>query len=161
MRGVNVMQISLKKIKGLYLYEAGSTEPCGVVKGVYFSTETGLVDAILAETVSLIPINKTICIHDIDYINNRKAVLKNGIAFINNEKFIKEQRKKDVFEDKISNIVQGNSSPRKIRDMQFEFETGEITEIIVDNGFLRKKNKIPINKMKIKDNTIYIEGRRE
>ncbi len=152
-----MVQMSVKGIKGTYIYENGNTEPCGVIRGVYLSKDTGTVDLVLAETVSLIPISRTVSMRDIEVMNDKRAILKKGIVFRNNENFLKEQIKKDVFEDDISNVIQQNNKPLKKRDMRFDFETGEITEVVVNNGFLKKKNKIPINKMLIKDNTIYIE----
>ncbi len=152
-----MVQMSVKGIKGTYIYENGNTEPCGVVRGVYLSKYTGAVDLVLAETVSLIPISRVVSMRDIEVMKDKRVVLKKGIAFRNNENFLKEQIKKDILEDDISNVIQRDNKPRKKGDMRFDFETGEITEIVVNNGFFKKKNKIPINKMRIKDNTIYIE----
>lgn len=151
------MQMSVKGIKGAYIYEHGKTEPCGVIRGVYLSKDTGAVDLVLAETVSLIPISRTVSVRDIEAISDKGAVLKKGVIFGGNEHFFKRQIKNDIFEDEISNVVQSDNKPRIKGDMRFDFETGEITEVVVNNGFFRKKNKIPINKMRIKDNTIYIE----
>lgn len=152
-----MVQMSVKRIKGMYLYENGNTEPCGVIRGVYLSKDTGAVDLVLAETVSLIPISKIVSMDDIEVMGDKGAVLKRGISFGNNENFLKEQIKEDVLENDISNIIKQNNKPLKKGDMRFDFETGEITEVVVSNGFFRKKNKIPINKLRIKDNTIYIE----
>ncbi len=152
-----MVQMSVKGIKGTYIYENGNTEPCGVIRGVYLSRDTGAVDLVRAETVSLIPISQTVSVRDIEVMNDKKAVLKKGIRFRNNENFCKKRIKKGVLEDDISNVIQKNNKILKKEDMRFDFETGEITEIVVNNGFFRKKNKIPINKMLIKDNTIYIE----
>lgn len=152
-----MVQVSVKRIKGMYLYENGETEPCGVIRGVYLSKDTGAVDLVLAETASLIPISRTVSVNDIEVMGDKRAVLKKGISFKNNENVPKAQMKKDVLEDDILNVIQQNNKTLKKGDMRFDFETGEITELVVKNGFFRKKNKIPINKIRIKDNTIYID----
>ena len=147
------MQISQNRLKGLWVYEIGSEEPCGRVKGLCFSEDKNNIKSLQVETISLVPLCKNIEIEAFEGIYGKKIFLKKNFSF-------KEQNLKkssSTENENISKIVLNNGKPKKIKDLRFDFETGEITDFYIDNGFFRRAKEYSVNKIQITDNTIYIE----
>jgi len=147
------MDVSLKSIKGLNVYEKDCSEPSGRIKGVCFSKDRNRIDAVLVETLSLIPLSKKFFMEEFGEICDKKVFLKDGVSV----QSAKSKKEEDISEEKISGACCTGCNVQKISDMQFDFDTGEINCIILDNGIFKKKDKVKINKMHIKDNTIYIK----
>ena len=142
------MKVNLKKLKGSAVYENGKKEPCGKIRDVCLSDDKNQVTAIQLETLSLIPLGRTMSIGDFDRVSGGKIILKNDIGI---------PEPKGVFTKEISGLIKENYKFKKIRDMQFDFETGEIFSFEISRGAFGKSDKIDINTMRIKDNNIYIE----
>ncbi len=147
------MKICLKRLKGLIVYEKGCDEPCGRVKGVCFSRDNKNIDFLQIETISLVPLCKNVEIEAFDGILGKKIFMKENFGF---EKH-KSQNEFVIKNENVSKIVLDGGKPKKIKDLRFDFETGEITDFFIDKGFFRKAEEHSVNKMRITDNTIYIE----
>ncbi len=143
------MNISLKNLIGQYVYKNNEEEPFGKVKGVCFSQDGDKVTFVTVESLSLIPLSSSVPINEISAAGNKKLILQSEISV--------SRGMDNLMDDKILKAVYKNSKYSKIKDMSFDFETGEITDVIVGKGTFRRGKKITINKMYIKENTIYIE----
>ncbi len=143
------MNTSLKKLIGKSVYRDMDDEPWGKVKGVCFSEEESRISSVVIESLSLVPLSTTISIKEIWSDDNKKLILKS-------ESVIGKGRN-SLTDSQISKAVYKNGGYGKIKDMRFDFETGEITDIVIAAGVLRKGEKVSVNKTYIKDNTIYIE----
>lgn len=143
------MNVSLKDLIGQYVYKNKNDEPCGKVKGVYFSTYGNMVSSVSVETLSLIPVSCTVPINEITDIGDRKLILQSELSL--------NKGMDSLMVDKTLKTVYKNGKYGKIKDMRFDFETGEITDVIIGNGVFRRDKKISVNETHIKENTIYIE----
>ncbi len=142
------MRVNLKKLKGLAVYENGKKEPCGKIKDVCLAENQNQVTAIQLETLSLIPIGRTLSIGDFHKISDGKIILKNDTGI---------PETKGVSTKEISGVIKENHKFKRIKDIQFDFETGEIFSFEISRRAFGKTDKTDINKMRIKDNNIYIE----
>ena len=144
--------INLKSIKGLNVYKSETMHPWGIVRNISLNRISGKIDTLLIDTISLIPLSHIIDIHNIYQIKNNSIYLKNPCYNIS------EKCPDYLSELKIGErIILPNNNLTRLRDLHFDTETGEITDIVVSQNKLAKKNKIPINKIYIKDNTIYVD----
>ena len=144
------MQLSLKRLKGLEVYEDGNPEACGKIKNVCFDARCNRVNGVIVETVSLIPLSKTLFMDEFGEICDDRVLLKKDVSLN------KVEKRSDKF-CIVSDAIQRGGQAKKIRDIKFDFETGEVIDITTETGLLKKKSKIPVNTMLIKDNTIYVE----
>lgn len=143
------MNVSIKKLIGQCVYKNNDDEPCGKVKGVCFSPKGDKVSFITVESLSLIPLSSYIPINKISDAGAKKLILQSEMSVnIGSD---------NLLESKISKTVYKNGKHGKIKDMRFDIETGEITDVVVEKGAFRRGEKITVNKMYIKENTIYIE----
>lgn len=143
------MNISLKDLIGQCVYKNKDDEPCGKVKGVGFSEEGNKVSSVTVESLSLIPVSRSVPISEILDAGDKKLILSSEISV---------SRGTDrLMDGKLLKAVYKNGKCGKIKDMRFDFETGEITDAIIGKGTFRRGEKITVNKMYIKENTIYIE----
>lgn len=149
------MEITLRKLKKLDVYEKDKSEPVGKVKCICFSKEKNNVDALYIETLSLIPLSKKVFIEEFGEISGDKLFLKEKIS----DKNIKNSREEDVSEEKVLGVYEKDREKQKLYDMSFDFETGEIRSMVLKNGLFSKNNKVEIKNMHIKNNIIYIEGK--
>lgn len=147
------MEITLKKLKKLEVYEKNTNEPLGKVKCVCFSKDRKKVDALYVETHSIIPLNKKFFIEEFGEIFGEKVFLKDGICAHD----AKLKSEKDISEERVLGVYEKDGTKKKLYDMSFDFGTGEISTMVLRNGLFRKNNRVEINNMHIKDNTIYIE----
>lgn len=137
-------------MKKLKVYTAKEDEPWGIVSDVCLENNTRKIRAIVVETISLIPISRLIEFKDIKHIGERGVVLNEDFCIkkVSEENFINVKEISSVKKDK-KNLF---------RDMSFDAETGEITDVIFSKNFFSQKTKIPINKITVKENTIYIDN---
>lgn len=147
------MEITLRKLKKLNVYEKGKSEPVGKVKSICFSKEKNNVDALYVETLSLIPLSKKVFIEEFGEISGDKLFLKEEIS----DKNISTSREEDVSEDKVLGVYEKKREKQKLYDVSFDFETGRIRSMTLKNGLFSKNNKIEIKDMHIENNVIYIE----
>lgn len=146
------MNINMKSIKGYNVYRADTPQPWGIVSSLSFQPESVDISAILVDTLSLIPLSYLVDIHAIDFVAHHSVYLKHNCGPI---KYIQ----KDFFNppEKLCCVTPKHPHPFRLRDLSFDMETGKITDITISKHRLSKKNKISINKIYLKDNTIYIE----
>ncbi len=149
------MEITLRKLKKLDVYEKDKNEPVGKVKNVCFSKDKNNVDAIYIETLSLIPLSKKVFIEEFGKISGDKLFLKADIS----DKNINTSKEEDVSEDKVLGVYEKKCEKQKLYDMSFDFETGRIRSMTLKNGFFSKNNTVEIANMHIKNNIIYIKGK--
>ncbi len=143
------MNVSLKKLIGQCVYKNKDDEPCGKVKGVSFSPEGDKVSSVTVESLSLIPLSSSVPINEISDDGGKKLILQSEISV--------SRGIDNLMDSKISKAVYKNGKYSKIKDMRFNIETGEITDVVIGKGAFRRGKKIIVNKMYIKENTIYIE----
>ncbi len=142
-----------KNIKKLKVYDYNMREPWGTVRDLCFENDSQSIKAIVVETISLIPISCLVEFKDIKNIGMRGIILKKDCR----------TKKISCLEDftsikSISSVRNDKNKKSIFRDMRFNLETGEITDIVLAKNIFSKKTKIPINKITIKENTIYIEN---
>lgn len=143
------MNISLKDLIGKYVYKNNDEEPRGRVKGVCFADEGNRISSVTVESLSLIPLSTSVAINELLDTGNKKLILQTEMHT--------EKDKNGLGDNRVSCVVYKDSKYGKIKDMRFDFETGEITDMVIGKGAFRRGKKITVNKMHIKDNTIYIE----
>ncbi len=146
------MNINLKYLKGLNVYKSDSIRPWGIVRDISLDLTSGKIDTLLIDTISLIPLSHVVDIRNIYQIKNNSIYLKYPCHNTS------EKKHGPLSELKIGErIMLPDNISTRLRDLHFDTETGEITDIIVSRNKLAKKNKISINKIHVKDNTIYID----
>ncbi len=145
----NYMNISLKKLIGQYVYKDVNDEPWGRVKGVCFTDKGNKISSVTLETLSLIPLSCVIPIEEFPDTIDKKLILCTESSF--------GKEKTGLADNQIFRAVCKNGKCGKIKDMRFDFETGEITDVIIGKGAFGIGEKVSVSKMHIKDNTIYIE----
>ncbi len=148
------MKINLKKIKGMDVFENGASLPCGKVRGVCFSKD-GEVECLLVESQSIVPIAKKFNINSFQKLSEKGLFFKKGLTFSDYTK----GRPDEITDKNISRVALPDGKSGVLKDVVFDFETGEITEFFVKKGRFQKPREILINKIKIKDNTIYIDSK--
>ncbi len=150
-----MLEICFKKIKKLKVYTHGKSEPWGIVRDVCLENNTPGIRAIVVETISLIPISRMIEFKDIKHIGEREVVLNENFRI---KKVLNENSENFVSVKNIYSVKNNKSQKSLFRDMRFDTETGEITDVIFSKNFFSQKTKIPINKITVKENTIYIDN---
>lgn len=145
------MNINLKSLKGYTVYRSDSLRPWGVVSSASLNAKAEVV-ALLIDTISLIPISYLISIQSISHIKNHSLHLKSG-----NIEATYVQKDFFTMPESLMCVAPPIKKTLRLYDFNFDMESGEITDIVVSKTRLAKKNKISINNIFIKDNTIYIE----
>ncbi len=146
------LKTCLKNLKKFKVCNSGEQEPCGVIRDACILFEKDRIAAFLIESISLIPTNKIITIDDIDFAKDKTIFLKKGHLSKNINLYENLHKLNDI-----ENVETTKRKRNLLKDLHFNFETGEITDIVISKNKLSKNTKIPINKIYIKDNTIYIE----
>ncbi len=147
------MRISVKDLKNHYVYTENSVNPLGKVKSVSCLKENGHIDSLLIEPLSLIPVAKRIKTNCIRNISDGKIVLSDD-AFSGKSKTDSNSFLEDI---QIRGIQEKNARLKKINNIFFSLETGEITEFVVRKNLFHKKETLQANKITIKNDIIYID----
>ena len=153
LREVFDLLINKNSLNGKYVYLISENEPCGKVNGLYFSAKTGQIVALSIESLSLIPITKRVEISDIHKLTGEKIVLK------------KEPRSNDdininfdtILDKDVIGIKENGKRIKRIKDINFDFETGEISDFVIKRNPFGKKESIVIESAEIKKGVIYIK----
>ena len=140
------MELSLKKIKGFRVYEDGASEPWGIIVDAVLDENKMSIVALKADTLSLIPLPKIIPLDNISVIASEKVIVNECKNFINS----KENCTCELSELKVS-------KNKKLRDVLFLAETGEMTDVIISKNIFSSKAQVSVNKIFVRDNTIYIK----
>ena len=145
------MLINKNSLNGRYVYLISENEPCGKVNGLYFSAKTGRIEVLSIESLSLVPIKKRVKISDIHKLTGEKIVIK------------KEPRSNDdahtnfdtVLDKDVIGIKENGKRIKRIKDINFDFETGEISDFITKRTPFSKKERIVSEAPEIKNGIIY------
>ncbi len=141
--------LNTKKMIGMYVYNEDEEKPFGKATGICFSRNNGNVNAFCAETLSLIPVKKTIPTSCIKYISPEGIVLKKNKTYIQN-------KHETIAAQNIARVQTKRNIFKKIKSFNFDCETGEIIDITAKRNTFDKKVRIAVNKIELKDNTIYV-----
>lgn len=145
------MNLSVREMEGYKVYRFGDDEPCAVVRTVCIHSAER-IGAIAVDTCSLIPLRRFIKYEDIDCIKGKAVYLKPDCdaQYSYSAEDMQSGRGDAV-------CTADGKNCGILRDYRVNAETGEITDIVISKNKISKKSKIPINKIYIKDNTIYIK----
>lgn len=147
---------SVKAYKGLKVYKEYNSEAYAVVNDVYFKKDDNRIFAFLISTLSLVPMHKVILVDSISMLSNGGVYLRQSCEPMELADFQKSFRNSCFTLESIRGVSSG-SSKMKLNDICFNSETGEITDVVISKKKFTKKNKVSINKIVLKDNTIYVE----
>ena len=145
------MEISLKKLKGTPVFFENKPEPWGIVSDVVFDCKQKKAVALLVKTLSLVPICNTISLNSAKGLFDKKIILKSDVN-------IKNSLKNNLQGSTLNQIFDSDLKKGKLKDIHFDFETGALCDIIFSKNIIAGNQKISINKIFLKDNTIYIEN---
>ncbi len=154
-----LLNVGVKKLKKFKVFRAKEREPWGIVKDVCVSNYSDCVKALLVETISLVPLGKIVEISDIKRIERGRIILNEEYTSKKISDF-NDFRYEFLNPTEVRAVKIRENENRRFKDMRFNLETGEITDIVVSKNIFSPKTKIPINKISVKENTIYI-GRDE
>ncbi|MBR5156022.1 MAG: hypothetical protein IKW62_06040 [Clostridia bacterium] len=149
------MKFSIKNLKGAKVYFWGKDQPWGVFSDVMMN-KNGRIEAYIVKTLSIVPISKVIQNRDIDKIEDGKIVLKKGMRLVNYELFRKAYTDNTIKSENVKKVVLGGMKPKKLKDMRFDLETGEICDVVISQNIIAGKYRLSVNKISATDNTIYI-----
>lgn len=130
------MKLGLKQVKNIEVYYQDQDQPFAKVCGVILDQNTKKILAYKIKSLSLIPISSFVAANRILKTDNKKMVLKNNLDFYCDKKAI------------LNNIEIGNISELscvhkfKIRDIQFDFEVGEMSDIIFSKTIFSPKFRV-------------------
>ncbi len=145
------MEISVKNLKGFKVYNHESSEPWGTVKDVCFDCSPAKVKCLVVETLSLVPISKRV---EFGQINN---IIK-GAVVLKKDALAKPFRQDKLSFEKVKKAVCDNQKSIQLRDVRFDFETGEMTDFVVSKNIFSPKSHIKAKQISVKENTVYING---
>lgn len=154
---MNYLNVDFKKIKGNGVYFEDSSEPWGIVDAAIFDCSKSLVSALKIKTLSLIPIFKTARISSVAGLEYKKIIIKKD-ANITSYAFFKSHSPNTIDIPPSERSLPTTSNLGKVRDIRFNFETGELCDIVVSKNFISRNRRIPVNKIYLNDNTIYVEN---
>lgn len=149
------MEVSMKMIKGFKVYNHKAKEPWGIVSDICFDCDTSKVTSIVAETISIVPISKIIAFDEINNIINGAVVLKKGT--VSRVQRLDDKACRQHSFKGIETVLDENMTKNRLRDIRFNFETGEMTDIVISKNLLTPKNSVRINRIIAKENIIYLQ----
>lgn len=145
------MEISIKKLKGTKVYFENDTEAWGVVSDVIFDCKLKKAVALVIKTISLIPFCRLIGMEYILSLYDKKIVLKRTC---NPKGLFLETSGSSI----LNQVIDPNLRKSRLKDIHFDFETGLLCDVVFSKNILSGNHKVLINKISLKDNTIYIEN---
>lgn len=149
------LEISVKNLKGFKVYDHESSEPWGTVKDVCFDCDPAKVKYFVVETLSLVPIPKRVEFGQINNIIKGAVVLKKDAL----AKPCKGTAQSDRLSfDNIKKAACPNQKRTRLRDIRFDFETGEMTDFVVSKNIFSPKSHIKVRQISIKENTVYMQS---
>ena len=148
------MKITVNKAENLLVYNHGETEPWGACEGVIADGGGEKINAICVRTLSLIPTCRSAKISDIEEADGKRIVLKKGCGIGGAVSDCAIKARQQI----VKEGVDGERKHRaRLNSLCFDTESGEITDVTVWGSPMSKKKKISINKIRVKENTIYVE----
>ena len=132
------MKLGLKELKNVNVYYQNQEQPFAKLYGVVVNKDTKKIIAYKIKNLSLIPISGYFIADDIFWVDKRKMVLKNNV---NPKQFAYEKQNLNNIEvvDVHCMVCKQNY---RIKDVCFDFEIGEMTEIIMSKTPISSKIKV-------------------
>ena len=130
------MKLGLKQVKNIDVYYQDQDQPFAKVFGVILNEKTKKIVAYKIKTLSLIPISMLVATDKILKTDNKKMVLKDTFCpYCNNAE--------DSYNIEIGNINELSCMHNlKIRDIRFDFEIGEMSDIIFSKTIFSPKFRV-------------------
>lgn len=153
------MKNGFAELKGTKVYLQNAEMPWGILTDFAIDEKSGRVMGAIVKTASLIPVTGIIKLSDIRLTKNRRAVIENISLFKTFGRFSKENRVLKT--DKLKGIIISGSLIKRIKNIHFDMETGEICDAVIAKSIIAGKQTVLINKISVKDNTIYAENFKE
>ena len=151
------MTISVKKIKGTKVYLNEASQPWGAIENVIFDRENKKVSAFSVKTLSIVPICKVVEKSSVENLDSDKMILKKNAPILNFEKYSTD-KVSGIALDTVKTAVSPGGFRKKLKDIRFDFETGEMSDMVISENIIVGKRRISVNKISLKDNTIYVEN---
>lgn len=153
-----IVKNGFAELKGTKVYLCNAETPWGVLSDLLIDKNSGKVLAYLIKTLSLVPVSRIVRIKDAKLTENKKLEINKTSLIQSCEKFVNENNSNTVRCEKIKNIVLSNGISGKIKNMHFDMETGEISNAVILKNIIAGNHTVSINKISVKDNTIYAEN---
>ncbi len=151
------MRVSAKDVKGKKVYISKKETPIGVVCDVLADESCGRIVGYMIKSLSLIPLQSVVGRENVKTIDKEKIILREGAKTESPEGFKKRKNTKLTKTEEVKSVMMPNLKKRKAGDISFDFETGEMCDIVVSRGILGAKERIFVNKIYLKDNVIYLK----
>ena len=151
------MRVSAKDVKGKKVYTSKREAPIGVVCDVLADESCGRIVGYMIKSLSLIPLESAVDREDIKTIDKEKIILREGAKPESPEGFKKRKNTKLTKTEEVKSVMMPNLKKRKAGDISFDFETGEMCDIVVSKGIFGTKKRIFTNKIYLKDKVIYLK----
>lgn len=135
-KGGNVLIKNLKKLINRTVYENAAEYPWARFKDFIISADGKSIEKIVIASESLIPIPYAVKISDFETIGEKKSVLRSGVKpvplrYDKTNPYVVSNIKKYIFKN--------GDIRRKILDMSFDTEVGEIVDFIIASSPFGKK----------------------
>ncbi len=131
------MTLGLKELKNINVYYQNHEQPFARVFGVVVDADTKKIIAYKVKTLSIIPISQYITADRILWTDKRKMVLKNISPYSGTPKT--EILNSIEIADTRRMICKHNY---RIRDVRFDFEIGEMANIIMSKTLFSSKIRV-------------------
>lgn len=149
------MKRGLKNIKGIKVYNQGDNEAWGIIADVYLAEKTGKIEAFVVKTISVIPIRKAVLFCNAWFDDENRLIVNDKAGIENLEHFEKNKAATGARAELFKLAALTNGITKKIRDLNFDTETGDICDVVVLKNLIAGDSTISVNKLSVKDNTIY------
>jgi len=147
------------ELKGTKVYLQNADMPWGILADFAIDEKSGRVMGAVVKTVSIIPVTGIVKLSDMRLIKGKRLEINDISLFETFGRFSKEKRVLKM--DKIKGIILSGSLIKRIKNIHFDMETGEICDAVVVKNIIAGKQTVLINKISLKDNTIYAENFKE
>ena len=150
------MDISTKKIKGIKVYFENQFPPAGTISDIIFDVDSKRILGFELKTLSLIPIPKIVDFTSVKALSDKHLILYENTKFLSYNYFFKTVSSAGIKASHIKKLFDPQKGKKTVKDMHFDFEMGELSDIVILENILTGQRRININKIYLKDNTIYI-----
>ncbi len=150
------MKVDLNKLKNIKVYLYGEEEPFGIFSDTILDN-FGNIKGCVIKTISIVPISKAVNKEDILDISYEKIILAQGVGVQSINKFIERSGSELIYSNNIKTAITPDAKVKKLKNISFDFETGQICDIVVLKNIISGKEEISVNKIYAKDNTMYVE----
>ncbi len=153
------MRNGFAELKGAKVYLCKNDMPWGVLTDFAIDEKSGKVTGFFVKTASLIPVPGIVKLANIKLTKSKRLEIDDISLVQTFGQFSKENRV--LKSDKIKGIILSGSLIKKIKNIHFDMETGEICDAVIVKNIIAGRQTVFINKISLKDNTIYAENFKE